>query len=242
MKRVGLSILCLFALGGTIPTVGASEYRTPAEMLKSCEGSPEFPDCELWVNEIAWEYCSASGEDIRKIAIAEAKDRVSAKLPMAKFIQRVLVKTPGCSLRTCPSDRMTYRSEDGKKEFVVEATGRGRWTRPFSGGKLTTELIVRKGQIGDQTYYLYDEVAVSNTGQESAKINSPPGFARGLDLVEPYKLTWRSWDLPYLRGKEAFHTFDDDLGVTWNSEACRVEPKCPPGWKGSCDGPPAAQN
>ena len=67
---------------------------------------------------------------------------------------------PGKAARsaTCRSDRITYVSDDGKREFVVAETRRGAQAVPHAGGTLTKEVQVIKGHIGAKTFYVYERV------------------------------------------------------------------------------------
>jgi hypothetical protein len=127
---------------------------------------------------------------------------------------------------TCRSDRITYVSDDGRREFVVAETRRGAQAVPHGGGTLTKEVQVLKGRVGEKTFYVYDESTRSNTGRIGAGGRQQMlGFDRPMD--QPlYKLTQQSWPVFFQEGSMAFHLFSgsaipEEMAGLWLYGTCR---------------------
>ena len=135
---------------------------------------------------------------------------------------------PGEAARsaTCRSDRITYVSDDGKREFVVAETRRGAQAVPHAGGTLTKEVQVLKGRVGAQTFYVYDESTRSNTGRIGAGARQQT-LASDRAMDQPlYKLTQQSWPVFFQEGSMAFHLFSgpaipEEMAGLWLYGTCR---------------------
>lgn len=210
---------------------------TDKELLSNSEWA-----CDFFLRETEAKYCTYLPRDaLRRALLTAARSPVLARLPLETFVQNVLVTQPGCSLRTCPSSRMTYRSKDGLREFLVTATGRGTYTQPFAGGNLTKELMVLKGSIGTKTAYVYLEAIIKNTGNQSAG-TQPPTLASERLAPSPYNLAWRSWPEHFQSSKDAFAVHGTtealpEMKGLWTNGECRGGATCPPGWGDQCEGP-----
>ena len=127
---------------------------------------------------------------------------------------------------TCRSDRITYVSDDGKREFVVTETRRGTQAVPHADGTLTKEMQVIKGHVGAQTFYVYDESTRSNTGRTGAGARQQM-LASDRPMDQPlYKLTQQSWPVFFQEGRMAFHLFSgalipEEMAGLWLYGTCR---------------------
>ncbi len=127
---------------------------------------------------------------------------------------------------TCRSDRITYVSDDGKREFVVTETRRGTQAVPHAGGTLTKEVQVLKGRVGAKTFYVYDESTRSNTGRIGAGRRQQM-LASDRPMDQPlYKLTQQSWPVFFQEGRMAFHLFSgalipEEMAGLWLYGTCR---------------------
>jgi hypothetical protein len=136
---------------------------------------------------------------------------VNGTLTVASALGLVLTVqlAPGEAARsaTCRSDRITYVSDDRKREFVVTETRRGTQAVPHAGGTLTKEVQVLKGHVGAKTFYVYDESTRSNTGRIGAGARQQM-LASDRPMDQPlYKLTQQSWPVFFQEGSMAFHLF-----------------------------------
>jgi hypothetical protein len=127
---------------------------------------------------------------------------------------------------TCRSDRITYVSDDRKREFVVAETRRGTQAVPHAGGTLTKEVQVIKGRVGEKTFYVYDESTRSNTGRIGAGRRQQM-LASDHPMDQPlYKLTQQSWPVFFQEGSMAFHLFSglaipEEMAGLWLYGTCR---------------------
>jgi hypothetical protein len=130
---------------------------------------------------------------------------------------------------TCRSDRITYVSDDGRREFVVAETRRGAQAVPHGGGTLTKEVQVLKGRVGEKTFYVYDESTRSNTGRIGAG-GRQQMLASDRPMDQPlYKLTQQSWPVFFQEGSMAFHLFSgpaipEEMAGLWLYGTCRSPP------------------
>jgi hypothetical protein len=244
--------------------VGAVEIRTTKDAITACavpifgpDGNlkPDFKKlgseeqqiltdrhsaCSEWISENEVKYCSDLERDVFQNALLNAaRSPALAKLPLEKFVQNVVVMVPGCSLRTCSSDRIIYRSEDQKGEFIVSETARGRRTTRFPTGKITYEITVLKGRVGEKVLYVHELDVVENTSEERTGTRLPPLVSEKVE--EGWKLRWGSWPVRFLPGAIAFFLHEDGMKGLWTYGECRGGAQCPPGWSSSCDGPPTTQ-
>jgi hypothetical protein len=132
-------------------------------------------------------------------------------------------------LATCRSDRITYVSDDGNRQFVVTETRRGTQAVPHAGGTLTKEVQVLKGRVGAQTFYVYDDSTRSNTGRTGAGARQQM-LASDRPMDQPlYKLTQQSWPVFFQEGSMAFHLFSgsqipEEMAGLWLYGTCRSRP------------------
>jgi hypothetical protein len=261
MKRIGVGATCILMLVGLALPACAAEIRTTKDAITACAVPIHGPDgnqrpdfkkleseeqqvlidrdfaCSEWISENEVKYCSGLEPDVFRTALLNAaRSPALAKLPVEKFVQNVAVMVPGCSLRTCPSDHIIYRSEDGKGEFAVSETARGRKTTHFSTGKITFEITVLKGRVGDKALYMHELDVVENTSEERTGTRPPPLVSEKVE--EGWKLKWGSWPVKFRSGAEAFYLHEDGMKGLWTYSECRGGAQCPAGWSGSCDGPP----
>jgi hypothetical protein len=126
---------------------------------------------------------------------------------------------------TCRSDHITYVSDDGQREFIVTQTRRAITRVSHGGGTLTRELQVLHGQVGQKTFYVYDETTLSNTGRVASGARQQMRAVEQPSDLPLYKLKQHSWPVYFQEGSMAFHIFGssvpEEMAGLWLYAACR---------------------
>jgi hypothetical protein len=127
---------------------------------------------------------------------------------------------------TCRSDRITFVSEDKKREFIVVETGRALSTsRQKGGGKLVHEFVVWKGRLGDKTFYVHEDRGyLVNTSNIPTGTNLLPYASERLSDIWAKTLVWKPWSEEFQKGDEGLWVAEgpEDMKGTWTHAACRV--------------------